>query len=100
MKITVKKTDKRHTAGYLFKYFVTIKTDPGESGRLAADAFYRARIWCWEQWGPSREVNDWGLGTEAATDKNEHWGWISDQWRFRIYLRDKDEAALFTLKWS
>jgi hypothetical protein len=100
MKITVKKTDRRHNASNLFKYYVNIKPSPSESFKEVADAFYQARIWCWEQWGPSREVTDWSLGSENAIDKNEHWAWISDRWRLRLYLKDKDEAMLFTLKWS
>lgn len=102
MKIVVKKTDKRHTAAHKFKYYAVIKPDNySERNGEILEKFYEIRAWCWETWGPSREASEGrALQHSWDGDKNQHWSWLNDQWRTRIYLTDKDEAALFTLKWS
>lgn len=104
MKIKIRKTDKRHTGHDKFQYYVDIKsTDWNENSQLM---FYKFRMWCWETWGPSRELNDWNVGNKSDQldqdpgDRNAHWAWINDQYRFRLYLGSKDEAAHFTLKWG
>lgn len=102
MKIIVKKTDKRHTAGEKFLYYAIVKADSymERSGEIQ-EKFYEIRAWCWETWGPTREANESRSAKNSwQGDNNNHWSWINDNWRARIYLAGKDEAALFTLKWS
>ena len=101
MKIKVKKTDKRHTAHNKFGYFVDIKMDKYTEREAVYEKFFELRLWCWETWGPSREVDQCNTMKDTEPkDKNSHWGWINDQFRSRIYLASPDEAAYFTLKWS
>jgi hypothetical protein len=101
MKIKVKKTDKRHTAFDKFKYFIEIKHDDWSERHSVREKFYELRIWCWETWGPSREVDQYNLEIDFdPKDKNTHWGWLNDQYRSRLYLAGPEEAAYFTLKWS
>ena len=101
MKIKVKKTDKRHSGHDRYKYYVDISYLTWDTRHLVLEKFFELRVWCWETWGPSREVYEWPSTTEHnPKDLNPSWGWINDQHRARIYLGSKDEAALFTLKWS
>jgi hypothetical protein len=103
MQITVKKTDKRHTGSDRFKYYVDIKQSPRNWNEtyLIKEKFYEIRQWCWETWGPAREVDQFNSRDGAWTeDQNPAWAWINDQHRSRIYLAGKEEAAYFTLKWS
>ncbi len=101
MQIKVKKTDKRHTGYLAFKYYVEIKTKEWGEYNLVMEKFFEIRQWCWETWGPSREVDQYTNIEGAWTaDQNLSWSWINDQHRARIYLGTKDEAAFFTLKWA
>lgn len=102
MKIIVKKTDKRHTASDKFKYYAIVKKEHyTEPTGLALEKFYEIRAWCWETWGPAREANEPRTAENSwQGDKNDHWSWINDPYRARIYFTGKDEAALFTLRWS
>jgi hypothetical protein len=102
MQIEVKKTDKRHTGSDRFKYYVDIKwTDYAKEHKLVMEKFFEIRQWCWETWGPSREVDQYSSKEGSWTaDQNLSWSWINDQHRARIYLGSKDEAAFFTLKWA
>mgnify|MGYP000057786601 FL=1 len=100
MKIKVKRTDKRHTAFNRFKYYVEIKHDDWNERHNVREKFFELRLWCWETWGPSREVDQYSLGFENTSDRNIHWGWLNDQYRARLYLGGPEDAAFFTLKWS
>lgn len=103
MKLLLRKTDSRFTGHDLFKYYIKIRPDLSES---ATEEFYRLRVWCWETWGPSREVNGvrienrpW-ITNNYEGDYNRNWSWLYDDYRARIYLAGDHEAALFKLKWS
>ncbi len=100
MKIKVKRTDKRHTAFDRYKYYVEIKHDDWAERHSVREKFYELRLWCWETWGPSREVDQYSLDYPNPTDRNTHWGWLNDQYRARLYLAGPEDAAFFTLKWS
>lgn len=106
MKIKVKKLDKRFTGHDKWQYYVDFKqTSITEDAR---EWFFAVRVWCWEQWGPSREAGQFysrRLETNPSVhpepkDKNLHWAWMNDEYKYRIYLQGNNEAALFTLKWS
>ena len=66
--------------------------------------FFQWRRWCWETWGPSKELYEWlddmtprQVGIE---DHNDHWCWLNDQYSTRIYLRTDAELTLFLLRWA
>ena len=100
MKIKVKRTDKRHTAHGRFSYYVEIKHDDWAERYNTREKFFELRLWCWEQWGPSREVDQYSLGYDNTPDRNIHWSWINDPYRARLYLGGPEDAAYFTLKWT
>lgn len=100
MKIKVKRTDKRHTAHGRFSYYVEVKHDAWPERRLVHEKFFELRLWCWETWGPSREVDQYSLDFDNPPDKNDHWSWLNDPYRARLYLGSPEDAAFFTLKWS
>lgn len=101
MKIEVKRTDKRHTGSDRFKYYVKIKYTEWEERKLQMEKFFELRQWCWETWGPSREVTAYNDIEGAWTeDQNHAWSWVNDEHRARLYLCGKEEAAHFTLRWS
>jgi hypothetical protein len=103
MKIKVKKTDKRMTGYSLFKYYIDIKYDRSDNfdQMPALEKFFEIRQWCWETWGPSREVDEFNNRSNSwMGDQNVHWAWINDAYRARLYLADTEEAAYITLKWT
>ena len=84
-----------------FKYYVDIGYERSDPAGSVIEKFFELRQWCWETWGPSREVNEFSSKEFAwQGDQNKQWSWINDDYRSRLYLADKDEAAYFTLKWS
>lgn len=100
MQIKIKRTDKRHTAYDKFKYYVEIKAVRVNERPDVREKFFELRLWCWETWGPSREVDQYNIEHPMPADKNVHWGWLNDQYRIRLYLGNHEDAALFTLKWA
>jgi hypothetical protein len=100
MKIKIKRTDKRHTAYDRFKYYVEVKNDVWPERVAVHEKFFELRLWCWETWGPSREVDRYSLDYKDTPDKNIHWAWLNDQYRARLYLGGPEDAAFFTLKWA
>ncbi len=102
MKITVKRTDRRHLGSDRFKYYVDIRPeDFSKEFKLILEKFFECRQWCWETWGPSREIDQYdSIEGGWKEDQNPAWSWINDKHRARIYLANKEEAAHFALKWS
>jgi hypothetical protein len=103
IKIAIKKTDKRMSGGDRFRYYVDIKLvgfPPGSPNTI--NKFFELRSWCWETWGPSREVDQYHIKKEGWYDQDlsTNWSWINDQHKVRLYLASDAEAALFMLKWS
>ena len=87
MKIT--KLDRRYTGGRQFDYAVEF-THPYKDGEL----FCEVREWCWQTWGPGRELKF------VDVKSDYHWSFMTDNYRTRIYLRDKVEVEWLTLRWS
>ena len=52
-----------------------------------------ARDWCWQTWGPSREVDNIYIGRVER-----RWAWATDHYNIRLYLKDDEELTLFKLK--
>ena len=101
MKHVIRKTDSRFTGADRFKYYVRMSPEFSES---AIEEFFRLRVWCWETWGPAREVSstiakDY-IANKFTDDLNDNWSWLNDDYRARIYLKGKDEVAMFRLRWG
>ena len=100
MTIRVKKLDKRHTGNNKFKYYI-------ESNSLYSSEYYEIRAWCWETWGPSKELHFWLKDNvrsltpkEKITCQNEHWCWQVGDTHHRVYFRTDKELVLFKLRWE
>lgn len=85
----VKKTDRRVAGGSDFLRYVDF--DNQEKIK-----FVECRNWCWDQWGPSCELDLW----YHQTDKNPAWCWMVDDQRIRLYLATEKEAQWFYLRWK
>lgn len=100
VKFKLTKLDRRHTGYLLWQYYVErVYTVPY---REAKRLFFDWREWCWEQWGPSKELNNFEYNDlfDGMHSSNPHWCWLNDSnHRCRIYLRTEQEASMFTLKW-
>lgn len=83
------KLDGRNTGYGDFKYHVVF------SGLREAEKFCEIREWCWQQWGPSCELEIY-----YKLKKDVPWSWINDQYRLKIFFRDNAEYQWFLLKWN
>jgi hypothetical protein len=101
MKLT--ETDRRHTGSLEWKYFVSMPYNMGKTSAESKTLFLEWRVWCWNTWGPSKELNAYGHNDlyDDICCSNSHWCWLSDDnGRRRIYLRSDHDAELFSLRWS
>lgn len=100
-----KKLDKRNTGFNHWNYYVNRSvrntiTYPSLYERQ--QLFFKWREWCWQTWGPSKELEDWLEDTKqdkTPTSHNEHWCFQNTDYATRIYLRSDKELSLFLLKW-
>ena len=101
MQIKVKKTDRRFTGHDRYRYYVQLTANPLENASVK-EKFFELRAWCWDTWGPAREINQYHcrIGEPYTGDHNKHWAWINDSYSRRLYLGAKEDAALFALKWE
>lgn len=84
----IKKLDGRYAGGNQFDYCVDfIHYKDGE-------LFCDVRAWCWETWGPGRELKF------VRSSNDTRWSWLTDGYRTRIYLLGEEEYTWFTLRWS
>lgn len=103
----VTKLNRKYTGYEHFQYIVTVERPPtnrfSEIQEIKQE-WFALREWCWETWGPSKEIEDWIRGTSFAPDKlvsqNTHWCWQNDKYATRIYLTSDKELNWFTLRWS
>ncbi len=58
------------------------------------EMFISIRNWCWEQWGPSCELEFW------KEDVNPAWAWAVSEFETKIYIDSDKEAGWFSLKWQ
>jgi hypothetical protein len=86
-----KKQDRRNIGINDFKYKVTF-VDSYE-----VDLFNEVRNWCWDQWGPSCELDFWYKAKPEF--RNPVWCWLVDQHRTQIMFAEHEQAAWFKLKW-
>lgn len=104
MKLTIKKTDKRHTGNLEWKYLVTVERKPNVNFGTAshiqkAQDLNEIREWCWSTMGPSCELELWLTLPEGSNGKNDRWCWHTNFNNYKIYLRTEKEANWFKLKW-
>ena len=104
MKLTIKKTDKRHTGGYQWKWLVIVERQPttqfGTPTKIQkSQNLNEIREWCWTTYGPSCELEFWLCMPEGSQSRNEHWCWHTNFDNYKIYLRTDKEANWFKLKW-
>jgi len=83
------KLDRRYTGGRQFDYAVEF-THPYKDGEL----FCEAREWCWQTWGPGRELKFVDINSKDS------WCFMTDNYRTRIYLSNMQEVEWFTIRWS
>lgn len=84
----IKKLDRRMNGFGKFEYKV-------EYSRYNEHRkFVDARNWCWDQWGPSCELEFWNSNINPA------WCWIVDNRQIKILLASTKETQWFSLKWS
>lgn len=89
MGVKLSKLDRRMNGYGSFKYVAKMnRNGPGTA------LFKEIRNWCWEQWGPSCE-----LELHKDTD-NPLYCWKMDEFELRVYLATDKEASWFHLKWS
>lgn len=104
MKLTIKKTDKRHTGSSEWRWLVIIERRPTVGFGNAALTqksidLNEIREWCWQTYGPSCELEFWLRIPEGSQSRNEHWCWHTNFDNYKIYLRTDKEANWFKLKW-
>jgi hypothetical protein len=91
MTYKVKKITRQYNGYGYFKYLIQPKT----FDRIAnQQQIAEWREWCWDTWGPSRELL-WAI--VGAPDVV--WTWDTDHDNRRIYLKSDAELVLFQLKW-
>jgi len=102
MTIKIKKLDGRYTGSDFFQYYI-------QSDSLYSKEYYDIREWCWDTWGPSKELNYWMLDNKIALDfgtnqkvgsQNQHWCWQNDTYNRRLYFRTDKELVLLKLRWE
>lgn len=94
------KLDKRYAGYPTWKYYVERPyTFPVDH---AKHLFYEWREWCWREWGPSKELQEYDNRDlfDGLRSSNPHWCWLVDRHRIpRIYLRTDEDASAFSLRW-
>ena len=101
------KLDRRNTGYGIWTYYIN-KPRTGSSIVFGLhesyQKFHEWRNWCWQTWGPSKELPSWledlRNPNTIAVSHNENWCWQNDQFATRIYLRTDKDLSLFLLKWS
>lgn len=104
----IKKTNGKFKGYPYFKYVILIDyTAKPYSYNLRTERrqdWFLLREWCWETWGPSKEIDDWldsyGLLPGPAVSQNAQWAWQNDKYSTRIYLADEKELNWFKLRWQ
>jgi hypothetical protein len=95
------KLDRRHVGYGTWKYYID---RPKESTLLESKrTFFNWRVWCWEQWGPSKEMSEYDANDlfDNEYSSNPRWCWVNDDHgRCRIYFKDDTEVTFFILSWA
>lgn len=101
MSIKLLQLDGRHLGHKVFKYSVKLRYNVDSE-----EDFVKIREWCWNSYGPSREL-DLCLDPRYNQTLGEPiWSWHAPRTSYlnsrpypRIYLATDKEAAIFLLRW-
>ena len=107
-KFTVEKLNKRYNGSKWFQY--RLKIEPlGNHYEIypeRASNFLLIRNWCWETWGPSSELEMYGVASDKSL-RSDHWAWRYINYGSRagalesfIYIAGEKELSLLTLKFG
>ena len=100
MNILVSTLDNRFNGFPYWKYAVSVPRSLSIYQAERVDLFVRWREWCWNTWGPSKELDFFYYTTNSGSCHNTHWCWNSDDDKRRIYLVDDSDLTAFTLVWG
>ena len=103
--IKVKRMDRRMSGSDLMKYQLdfSISAGTGYNRFELTEEYYKVFRWCEDQYGATRCLEDLKSaidGKSTAADVNPSWSFIRDQWRTKILLAEKEQAAHYTLVWG
>jgi hypothetical protein len=92
--------DKRYAGSQLFKWMVDFSSVHMDFNRR--QNFQKIRIWCWETFGPSAELDlVWGIYTgHDPFEATDRWSWRTENSELRIYFKSNAELSMFKLQWS
>jgi hypothetical protein len=95
----IKKLDARMNGYGFFKYGIDFNK------KWSHTEFHNVRLWCWETFGPSCELDLWHeLDFKPDVERNPRWAWDRSMYnktnRCMLYLKDDQEANWFTLRWG
>lgn len=100
------KLDRRNTGFGYWEYYINRPKRAFNSNLSLYECqqtFFSWREWCWQTWGPSKELDDWLEDirqNKDAVSHNEYWCFQNRDYSTRIYLKSNKELSLFLLKWS
>lgn len=108
MTLKIKKLDKRNNGYGMFEYYVNPRHPPTMNATMNVgrrdDMYHEVRQWCWETWGPSKELGEWAnvyaMNRTDSPCQNEFWCWQNDSYARRIFLRTEKELILMKLRWE
>lgn len=109
--LKVVKTNGKYNSYPDFLYNITVEYGRRSPSRnesiIMKQDWFAVREWCWETWGPSKELEDWLIDRQLAINEmdklvghNVHWCWQNNQYASRIYLATDKELNWFKLRWQ
>lgn len=102
----IKKLDSRNTGYGIWKYYVNQRKSDLKLKKTLNELrqeYYLWREWCWEVWGPSKELIYWLNDNQYninLSSQNQHWCWLNNDIATRIYLKGDEELTMFILRWN
>lgn len=107
-RIRLVKLDKRYAGYPTWAYFVekpytvTYNYSAPVNVNNPKELFLQWRTWCWETWGPSKELQEYDYHDlfDGLNCSNAHWCWLHDVHRPpRLYFKTDADASAFALQW-
>lgn len=94
------KLDQRHKGHSEWQYMVESRLWPSQN---RVKEFCTWREWCWQQWGASKELDEFDHYDlfDGKSSSNPYWCWLGNSPNHgrRIYFRTQAEATAFSLFW-
>lgn len=97
--VKIIKLDARYRGSLYWRYCVNrpllIKNNTSKT------LFLQWRVWCWDNWGPSKELSEYDHTDlfDGINCSNPRWCWQNDQYSSRIYFKSDREVIDFSLFW-